>query len=76
MEARKNMLGDEHLSTLTSVANLTSTYWDQGQWKKAEKLEVQVIETRKRVLEKEHPSTLTSMNNLTRFHVQRAGKDK
>jgi len=32
--------------------------------KKAEELELQVMETGKRVLGEEHPSTLTSMANL------------
>jgi hypothetical protein len=51
--------------------NLASTYWNQGRWKEAEDLEVQVIETRKRVLGAEHPSTLTSMNNLAHtFYLQ------
>ncbi|KAL8759342.1 MAG: hypothetical protein Q9184_003647 [Pyrenodesmia sp. 2 TL-2023] len=40
------------------------TYLDEGRWKKAEELEVQVIETRKRVLGEQHPDTLTSMANL------------
>ncbi|KAF2834982.1 hypothetical protein M501DRAFT_943158, partial [Patellaria atrata CBS 101060] len=40
------------------------TYRNQGRWKEAEELEVQVMETRKRVLGEEHPNTLTSMNNL------------
>jgi Tetratricopeptide repeat len=43
------LLGAEHPDTLTSMANLASTYSDQGRWKEAEDLEVQVIETRKRV---------------------------
>ena len=58
------MLGQEHPSTLTSMANLASTYRNQGRWKEAEELDVQVMETRKRVLGQEHPDTLTSMNNL------------
>jgi hypothetical protein len=37
---------------------------NQGRWKEAEKLEVQVVETMKRVLGPEHPDTLNSMNNL------------
>ena len=45
------------------MANLASTYRNQGRWKEAEELEVQVMETRKRVLGEEHPSTLTSMVN-------------
>jgi Tetratricopeptide repeat len=46
------------------MVNLALTYWYQGQWKEAEELEVQVMETRKRVLGQEHPDTLISMNNL------------
>ncbi|KAF2181187.1 hypothetical protein K469DRAFT_791794, partial [Zopfia rhizophila CBS 207.26] len=36
--------------TLTSMANLASTYWNQGRWKEAEELDVQVVDTSKRVL--------------------------
>ncbi|KAI0388377.1 hypothetical protein F5Y17DRAFT_225994, partial [Xylariaceae sp. FL0594] len=64
METRKRVLGAEHPSTLTSMANLASTYSNQGPWKEAEELDVQVMETTKRVLGAEHPDTLTSMNNL------------
>ncbi|KAK7180300.1 PFS and TPR domain-containing protein [Paraphaeosphaeria sporulosa] len=46
------------------MANLASTYRNQGRWEEAEKLEVQVMETRKTKLGADHPSTLTSMNNL------------
>jgi hypothetical protein len=46
------------------MANLALTYRNQGRWKEAEALEVQVMETRKRVLGQEHPDTLTSMANL------------
>jgi hypothetical protein len=46
------------------MANLAATYRNQGQWKEAEKLEVQVMETRNRLLGAEHPSTLRSMANL------------
>ena len=55
---------EEHSDTLTSMANLASTYSNQGRWKEAEELEVGVLETTKRVLGEEHPSTLTSMANL------------
>ncbi|KAI6263837.1 hypothetical protein MCOR26_011796 [Pyricularia oryzae] len=64
MEMRKRVLGEEHPSTLTSMANLASTYRNQGRWKEAESLFVQVMEMRKRVLGEEHPDTLTSINNL------------
>jgi len=64
METSSRVLGAEHPSTLTSIANLASTFWNQGRWKEAEELEVQVTETKKRVLGAEHPSTLTSMADL------------
>ncbi|KIN03538.1 hypothetical protein OIDMADRAFT_177691 [Oidiodendron maius Zn] len=64
MEMRKKVLGAEHPNTLTSIANLASTYRNQGRWTEAEELGVQVMETRKTVLGAEHLDTLTSMNNL------------
>ena len=64
LKGQQEVLGVEHPSTLTSMANLASTYRNQGRWKEAEELEVQVMETRKRVLGEEHPDTLTSMANL------------
>jgi len=64
VETGKRVLGEDDLGTLTSMANLALTYSNQGRWKEAEELEVQVIETRKRVLGEEHPDTLTSMANL------------
>jgi tetratricopeptide (TPR) repeat protein len=64
METSKRVLGNEHPSTLTSIANLASTYSNQGRWGKAEELQVEVMETSKRVLGDKHPDTLTSMHNL------------
>jgi hypothetical protein len=64
METHKSVLGAEHPDTLTSMANLASTYVNQGRWKEAEELGVQVLETRKRVIGQEHPDTLNSMANL------------
>ncbi|KAF2808823.1 FabD/lysophospholipase-like protein [Mytilinidion resinicola] len=64
LETSSRVLGEEHPDTLTSMANLASTYRNQGRWKEAEELFVQVMETRIRVLGDEHPSTLTSMANL------------
>jgi hypothetical protein len=46
------------------MANLASTYWNQGRWKDAEVLEVVVMEMSKRVLGEEHPDTLMRMANL------------
>jgi hypothetical protein len=40
METSLRVLGEEHPDTLTTVANLASTYRNQGLWKEAEELEV------------------------------------
>lgn len=64
LDMDKRVLGAEHPDTLTSMANLASTYRNQGRWDTAEELEVQVMETSKKKLGAEHPDTLTSMANL------------
>ncbi|CAG8345731.1 unnamed protein product [Penicillium salamii] len=40
MEMSKTKLGEDHPDTLTSMANLASTYRNQGQWEASEKLDV------------------------------------
>src|SRR5436190_1782362 len=64
IEMSKRVLGEEHPTTLASMANIAETYRDQEQWMKAEELHVQVMEMRKRVLGEEHPKTLISMASL------------
>jgi len=63
-DQRKALLGEEHLDTLASMANLALTYQNQGRWTEAEKLEIRVSETRQRVQGEEYPDTLISMGNL------------
>ena len=58
------VLGLEHPSTLTSMAHFASIYRNEGRWKEAEELELQVMETSSRVLGLEHPNTLTSVASL------------
>ncbi|KAL4998951.1 hypothetical protein BDV10DRAFT_63008 [Aspergillus recurvatus] len=67
----KQVLGPDHPDTLTSMANLASTYRNQGRLKEAEELEVQVIASLKQVLWPEHPSTLTAMVNLASTYRRR-----
>jgi hypothetical protein len=50
LEASRRVLGEEHPDTITAMANLASTYWNQGRWKEAEELQVKVLEVRRRVL--------------------------
>jgi len=46
------------------ATNIAYVLHEQGQWKKAEALEVVVMEKRMHALGEEHPDTLTSMGNL------------
>lgn len=64
MEIRKKILELEHPNTLTSIANLTSTFSYQDQWKEAKELQVQVMKISLRVLELEHLSTQICITNL------------
>jgi hypothetical protein len=61
------------LNTLASIANLASTYRNQGRWTEAEKIEVQVMEMSRRVLGEEHPDTLTTVSNLA-FTMKEQGR--
>jgi hypothetical protein len=56
------------------MANLASTFWNQGRWKEAKELEVQVMETRKKIHGAEHPKTLNSMYNIA-FTWRSQGRD-
>ena len=56
MDTSVRVLGGEHPDTLTSMANLASTYRDQGRWKEAEDLLMcKSMEMSIRVLGVEHP---------------------
>ena len=57
IETFKRVLEQEHPITLTSMANLASTYRNQGRWEAAEELDVQVMETSKKKLGADHPDT-------------------
>ena len=54
MGTMKRVLGEEHPHLLTSMANLASTYRNQGCWKEAEELQVLVMEMMEWMLGKEH----------------------
>jgi hypothetical protein len=60
MDRSKKKLGEDYPSTLTSMANLASTFWDRGRSEEAVQLEAQVMETRKTKLGEDHPDKLTS----------------
>ncbi|KAJ7106915.1 hypothetical protein C8R44DRAFT_987105 [Mycena epipterygia] len=64
LEQRRDILGMDHLQTLTAMHNLALTYLDSDKLEEAEKLQVTVAEKQKTVLGEDHPETLTTMDNL------------
>ena len=64
LTVRRELLGEEHPNTLSSMNNLAYVLSDQGKNEQAEEIHRQALRLRETVLGKEHPSTLTSMNNL------------
>ena len=48
MNTSKKILSAEYPNTLISIANLASTYRNQGRWKEAEKLQIQILDTKKK----------------------------
>jgi tetratricopeptide (TPR) repeat protein len=64
VKLRREILGSEDPSTLTSMGNLASTYRNQGRWEEAEKLQAEELVICSRVMGADHPDTLTGMANL------------
>ncbi|KAF8600373.1 FabD/lysophospholipase-like protein [Ceratobasidium sp. AG-I] len=64
LQASRDMLGNEHPTTLTCMHNLAVAFLRQGRLEEAEALQTEVIELNKRVRGHEHPETLMSMHNL------------
>ncbi|KAF8603736.1 FabD/lysophospholipase-like protein [Ceratobasidium sp. AG-I] len=64
LQASRDMLGNEHPTTLTCMNNLALAFRRQGRLEEAEALQTEGIELKKRVRGHEHPETLASMHNL------------
>ncbi|KAL4862232.1 nucleoside phosphorylase domain-containing protein [Aspergillus spectabilis] len=58
VKLKERAKSDPSTSILITMSDLASTYWNQGRWKEAEKLDKQAMEIRKQVLGPEHPETL------------------
>jgi tetratricopeptide (TPR) repeat protein len=59
-----SLADDNDKDRLDLALKCASTLYSDGQYKEAEELQLQVVQTRKRVLGDEHPSTLISMGYL------------
>ena len=65
----KRAFGSDDTDTLSSMNNLASTYWNQGRWAEAEKMEVEVLEMSRRVLG-DGPSPHTDQYEQPGIHVR------
>lgn len=68
LEEKKQEFGMEHSETLESIANLASTYEDQGRWSEVEELDRFMLEKRTRLQGRTHALTLGSMENLAKTY--------
>lgn len=64
LEARSEILGEDHPATLTAINNLATALWMQERYDEVEPLDRRVLEIRRRVLGPDHPHTLRSLNGL------------
>jgi hypothetical protein len=70
LEMSKTKLGEDHPDTLTSMANLASTYRDQGRGIKALKLIEECVILQTRILGTSHPDTLSSRTALLEWQSE------
>jgi tetratricopeptide (TPR) repeat protein len=73
LEAREEVLGREHPSTLTSMSSLALVLDSQGKYEEAEAMNRQTLVRYEKVLGPKHPHTLTSISNLA-LMLNRQGK--
>jgi tetratricopeptide (TPR) repeat protein len=67
---------DDNEERLDLARKCATALYNDGRYREAEELEVQVMQTRMRVLSDEHPSTLSSMGNLALMYKnQGRGKE-
>lgn len=68
IETHKKKLGAGHPDTLNVMSSLASTYYKQGRWEEAEKLEEQVIKAYKSELGADDGEMLIGMSNLASIY--------
>ncbi|MGW9122365.1 tetratricopeptide repeat protein [Streptomyces sp. NPDC055663] len=66
----ERLLGNEHRDTLTTRANLATSYWQAGRTNDAIEIEEHVLAEYERLLGNEHRDTLTTRANLATSYRQ------
>lgn len=65
----KKVLGDRHLDTLRSMANMAMTYYQLGRYDMAEPIQLQVVAMRREILGDKHLHTIHGMSNLATTYI-------
>ena len=67
MEAMKEKLGSHHPDTLTCMASLASTYWQQGKLDEADALLSQAVKLMEKIMGSRHPTTIHLRKSLNQL---------
>jgi tetratricopeptide (TPR) repeat protein len=75
LDARRRVLGDEHPDVLSTMSNLATTYFRQGNYSRAAPIVLKVVEVRRRVLGAQSPATADALIllSLIRFELREYG---
>ena len=72
LKITREVLGDNHPRTATSINNLALLYFNQAQYAKAEPLYFEALKIRRETLGDKHPDTATSINKLAMLYSYQA----
>ncbi|KAH7160587.1 hypothetical protein B0J13DRAFT_644416 [Dactylonectria estremocensis] len=64
LNLRRSMLGEKHPDTISSMAELATTYHAQGRYGEAEPAYIKVLDLQRETLGEKHPDTLHAMHDL------------
>lgn len=65
VDARKRLLGEEHLDTISDMKNLAQMYYKLAKYADAERLQVHVEDARRRLFGEHHPKTILILSNCS-----------
>ena len=73
LDKRSRTLGEKHVSTISAMGDLASTYERLGKYSDAENLQIKVLDLQNKYLGKEHPHTISTMGNHadTYLHLEK-----
>ena len=69
LDNMKVILGENHLSTLSAMSCLATTYDSQGKYRDAEVLYMQCLDKMKVAFGESHPRTIDTMNSLANAYI-------